>query len=84
MHRQSINFTDPNSDWVKAEVASSEYNSASDLVNDLIRQRRQDEEARIGVIRELILEGIESGITDLTPQQIKEQVRKKRRSSGKL
>lgn len=82
MRRQSINFTDPNSDWIKAEVESSEYNSASDLVNDLIRQRRQEEGAKIGVIRALILEGIESDITDLTPQQTKDQVKCKRRGSG--
>jgi hypothetical protein len=30
------------------------------------------------------LEGIESGITDLTPQQVKEQVRLRKQPSGKL
>ena len=84
MHRQSINFTNPNAEWVKAELESNEYNSASELVNDLIRQRRQDEEAKVAVIRELILEGIESGTTDLTPQEIKQQVRQKKRVSGEL
>jgi antitoxin ParD1/3/4 len=78
MHRQSINFTDPNAEWIKAELEASEYNSASELVNDLIRQRRQEEEAKIEAIRSLILEGIESGTTDLTPQQIKQQVRQRK------
>ena len=78
MHRQSINFTDPNAEWIKAELEASEYNSASELVNDLIRQRRQEEEAKIEAIRSLILEGIESGTTDFTPQQIKQKVRQRK------
>lgn len=79
MHRQSINFTDPNAAWIKDELAASEYNSVSELINDLIRQRRQDEKAKIEVIRALIMEGIESGITDITPKQIKQQVRERKR-----
>ena len=78
MHRQSMNFTDPNAEWIKAELEASEYNSASELVNDLIRQRRQEEEAKIEAIRSLILEGIESGTTDFTPQQIKQKVRQRK------
>ena len=78
MHRQSINFTDPNAEWITAELEASEYNSASELVNDLIRQRRQEEEAKIEAIRSLILEGIESGTTDFTPQQIKQKVRQRK------
>jgi len=84
MHRQAINFSGPNAEWMKAELEASEYSSASELVNDLIRQRRQDEEAKIEVIRELILEGVESGITDLTPRQIKQRVKQRKQIGGKL
>ncbi|MBL1144747.1 MAG: CopG family transcriptional regulator [Bacteroidetes bacterium] len=40
MGRQSISFTEPNDKWLKAQVASNEYASKSELVNDLIRQAR--------------------------------------------
>ncbi|MEQ8625526.1 MAG: CopG family transcriptional regulator [Vicingaceae bacterium] len=40
MGRQSISFTEPNDNWVKSQVTSKEYASKSELVNDLIRQAR--------------------------------------------
>lgn len=43
MTRQSISFTQPNDDWLKAQVESKEYSSKSELVNDLIRQARKQQ-----------------------------------------
>ncbi len=43
MARQSISFTQPNDEWLKAQVESKEYSSKSELVNDLIRQARKQE-----------------------------------------
>ena len=41
MARQSISFTSPNDDWLKAQVQSEEYTSKSEVVNDLIRKARE-------------------------------------------
>lgn len=41
MPRQSITFTPPNEEWLKAQVESQEYSNKSDVVNDLIRKARQ-------------------------------------------
>ncbi len=43
MARQSISFTEPNDEWLKSQVASKEYSSKSELVNDLIRQARKQQ-----------------------------------------
>lgn len=43
MSRQSIYFTKPNDDWLKAQVDNKEYSSKSELVNDLIRQARKQQ-----------------------------------------
>ncbi len=43
MARQSISFTKPNDEWLKAQVDSQEYSSKSELVNDLIRQARKQQ-----------------------------------------
>ncbi|MFT6872523.1 MAG: antitoxin ParD1/3/4 [Roseivirga sp.] len=43
MARQSISLTQPNDEWLKAQVDSNEYSSKSELVNDLIRQARQQQ-----------------------------------------
>ncbi|MEZ4817575.1 MAG: CopG family transcriptional regulator [Flavobacteriaceae bacterium] len=43
MTRQSISFTKPNDDWLNHQVKSKEYSSKSELVNDLIRQARNQQ-----------------------------------------
>lgn len=43
MPRQSISFTEPNDNWLKSQLDSKEYSSKSELVNDLIRQARQQQ-----------------------------------------
>ena len=43
MTRQSISLTQPNDKWLKTQVDSKEYSSKSELVNDLIRQARNQQ-----------------------------------------
>jgi len=56
MSRQSISLTEPNDAWLKEQVASKEYSSKSELVNDLIRQERR-KKAEIEYIRSKIERG---------------------------
>ena len=44
MTRQSISFTEPNDKWLKAQIESKEYSSKSELINDLIRQARKQQQ----------------------------------------
>ena len=71
MTRQSISLTSPNDDWLKQQVESKEYSSKSELVNDLIRQAR-NQEAQINWIRAKLIEAEKSGFTKNTPEQILE------------
>lgn len=50
MARQSITFTRPNDEWLKSQVENEEYSSKSELVNDLVRQAR-NQNAEINWIR---------------------------------
>lgn len=43
MARQSISFTEPNDNWLKSQIDNKEYTSKSELVNDLIRQARNQQ-----------------------------------------
>ncbi|WFO15246.1 CopG family transcriptional regulator [Cellulophaga baltica 4] len=43
MARQSISLTKPNDEWLKNQIENHEYTSKSELVNDLIRQARQQQ-----------------------------------------
>ncbi|MFO7880023.1 MAG: ribbon-helix-helix domain-containing protein [Bacteroidota bacterium] len=62
MARQSISFTKPNDDWLKAQVNSKEYASKSELVNDLIRQAR-NQQVQIDWIRAKLEKSEASGFT---------------------
>ncbi len=62
MPRQSISFTKPNDDWLKSQVDNQEYSSKSELVNDLIRQAR-NQQAEIDWIRAKIDKAEKSGFT---------------------
>jgi antitoxin ParD1/3/4 len=72
MARQSISFTKPNDEWLKAQVNNEEYSSKSELVNDLIRQAR-NQQVQIDWIREKLEKSESSGFTDDTKDQILKQ-----------
>jgi len=72
MARQSISFTKPNDEWLKAQVDNDEYSSKSELVNDLIRQARK-QQAQIDWIRAKLEKSERSGFTNETKDQILKQ-----------
>ena len=55
MSRQSISLTTPNDDWLKAQVGiGKEFTSKSDVMNNLIRKARADQE-KIEAIRSRLI-----------------------------
>jgi len=72
MARQSISFTEPNDEWLKAQLSNKEYSSKSELVNDLIRQARQ-QQVQIDWIRAKLDRAKNSGFTDDNKDQILNQ-----------
>ena len=69
MSRQSISFTKPNDEWLKAQVDKEEYSSKSELVNDLIRQARK-QQVQIDWIRAKLDKAENSGFTNDSKEQI--------------
>ncbi len=76
MTRQSISFTKPNDDWLKEQVASKEYSSKSELINDLIRQARK-QQLEIDWIRAKIERAEKSGFTNDSKAEILKQAKAK-------
>ena len=72
MARQSISFTKPNEDWLKAQVDSEEYSSKSELINDLIRQARK-QQAQIDWLRAKLDRAENSGMTEDSKDEILRQ-----------
>ena len=80
MTRQSISFTDPNSEWLERKVnVEGEYKSNSEAVNDLIRKARE-----IEAIRASLIQAEQSGFTELSRDEIRAEIRKELRRDGEL
>ncbi len=79
MTRQSISFTKPNDEWLKAQVESEEYTSKSDVVNDLIRRARE-----IEIVRAKLIAAEQGGFSDRTPEQIRTDAKARLKSAGKI
>ncbi|GGZ83953.1 ribbon-helix-helix domain-containing protein [Algibacter mikhailovii] len=69
MSRQSISFTEPNDEWLKAQVNGKEYSSKSELVNDLIRQARK-QQVEIDWVRTKLEKAENSGFTSESKNEI--------------
>lgn len=72
MKRQSISFTEPNDEWLKAQIENKEYSSKSELINDLIRQARNQQQ-QIDLIRLKLERAESSGFTSDTKAEILKQ-----------
>jgi len=79
MPRQSISFTLPNEEWLRAQVESQEYTSKSEVVNDLIRKARE-----IEAIRSKLVLAEQSGFTGLGRAEILEEAKAEARRNGIL
>lgn len=72
MKRQSISFTVPNDEWLKQQIATKEYTSKSEIINDLIRKVRTQQQ-EIDWIRMKIEKAERSGFTSDNQAQILQQ-----------
>ena len=83
MAKASISITPPNDAWIKSQIESEEFSSRSDVVNDLIRKARKEQD-EIETIRRALIKGEESGVSNRTPDDIINSVIEKRRKNGTL
>jgi len=79
MPRQSISFSPPNDEWLKAQVDSQEYASKSEVVNDLIRKARE-----IEAIRARLIQAEQSGFTTQNRAEILAQIKDEAHRDGAL
>jgi antitoxin ParD1/3/4 len=74
MARIDIQLTDTMATWVEERARSGAYRDAGEYVRELIR-RDQERVTVHHELQELLTEGIESGISDRTPEQLLEAAR---------
>ena len=69
MPRQSISFTEPNNEWLKRQLDNNEYTSKSELINDLIRQARKQQQ-QVDWVRSKLESAEASGVTEESKEEI--------------
>lgn len=76
MATMNVSLPDPMKDWVEAQAASGRYSNASDYVRDLIR-RDQERCSKIAHMQMLVTEGLESGISGQSMEDILKAARQR-------
>ena len=87
MARQSISLTRPNDEWLKAQVQNEEYSSKSELVNDLIRQAREQQK-EVDWIRAKLIRAEENlkskGYVNKSSDKILADIKERAKQNGDL
>ena len=81
--RKTISFTEQHDDWMKSRIAGGSYASDSEYVRDLIRKDQQENQ-RLLILKAAIVEGLESGISNRSVQEIMKDVEKRMESNGTI
>ena len=74
MATMNVSLPDAMKDWVEGRAATGRYSNASDYVRDLIR-RDQERADKLAALQQLIQEGEESGVSDLSAADILDRAR---------
>ncbi len=83
MTRASISISPPNDKWIQAQIKSQEFSSRSEVVNDLIRKARKEQD-EIETVRAALIKGEESGTSKKSQDDIINAVIEKRRNNRTL
>ncbi len=83
MIKKSITVTDQQEEWIKAQIASGDYGSDSEVFRDLIRQK-QAQNTKIEKLRAELIKAEKRGFSNRTPVEIKNAVQNQMRKKGEL
>jgi antitoxin ParD1/3/4 len=83
MIKKSITLTDQQEQWIQAQMATGNYASDSEVLRDLIR-KEQLRNAQIESIRNELIKAEGRGFTDKTPEDIMQDVIKRKQANGEL
>jgi len=81
--RKTVTFTDQQDKWIKAQIAAGEFTNDSEYLRSLVRQD-QSKNVKYLALKEAILKGANSGISETTIPNIMKEVEKRMRKDGRL
>ena len=76
MATMNVSLPDKMKAWEEEQVQTGRYGNSSDYVRDLVR-RDQERAAKKAEFERLVQEGIDSGISPLTPDEVFANARRK-------
>jgi antitoxin ParD1/3/4 len=76
MATMNVSLPDPMKEWVEAQTRTGRYSNASDYVRDLIR-RDQERSDKLAELQRLVTEGLDSGVSDRTKEDILQAARER-------
>lgn len=76
----NVSLSEPMSEWVEAQARSGRFGDASEYIGDLIR-RDQERAATLAELQDLVTEGLESGVSDRSVDDILQTARERVRSA---
>lgn len=82
MATMNVSLPDKMKQWIEDQVATGRYGNSSDYVRDLVRRDQERAEAREEFDR-LVQEGIDSGISDLSLDEIFAETRRRALTEAK-
>jgi len=74
MATMNVSLPDQMKEWVEEQVKTGRYGNSSDYVRDLVRKDQERAEA-VEEFDRLIQEGLDSGISELTVEEVFAQAR---------
>ena len=83
MARQSITFTAPNDHWLSSLVESEEYKSKSEIVNELIRRARAQQN-ELELIRARLTRAENSNFITQSAEDLRSEFKEELRRDGKI
>lgn len=67
--RKTITLSDSQDAWIKAQIARGAFTNDSEYIRDLVR-RDQEGQNKLSDLRQAIAEGLESGVSDQSLDEI--------------
>ncbi|NOX93639.1 MAG: type II toxin-antitoxin system ParD family antitoxin [Alphaproteobacteria bacterium] len=83
MVKKSITVTDQQDAWIQSQLASGHYASDSEVVREALREKEM-RTAELEAIRARLIASEESGFSDRTPEQIRQDATAKLKKDGRL
>jgi antitoxin ParD1/3/4 len=80
MATMNISLPDAMKDWVEAQARTGRYSNASDYVRDLIR-RDQERADTLAELQALLTQGLESGVSDRTIDDVLKAARQQAKTA---